>query len=78
MTRSAKRSTARSCPSWPGSPLRAGSGALFVPYAATRDPAQALLLCKLQGLLRDKLAVLDPARRDVIYQTTRPRSDAPS
>ena len=43
---------------------------LYVPYAKAMDAAQAILLCRQGGVLRDKLARMDDAIAAVVYATT--------
>lgn len=49
---------------------------MFVPFSmAADDPVGALLLCREQGLLVDKLNRMSPELADVIYGTTIPEAD---
>jgi hypothetical protein len=43
---------------------------LFVPFAATTCPAVALMACREQGLLKEKLDRMDPEAAHALYLTT--------
>jgi hypothetical protein len=43
---------------------------LYIPFSLTRDPAQALLVCRQSGLLRAKLDAMDRDTAHLLYQTT--------
>jgi hypothetical protein len=43
---------------------------MFVPFSLTRDPAQALLLCRQQGLLRTKIEGMNREDAELLYNTT--------
>ena len=45
---------------------------LFVPYHITKDAAQALLLCKLRGLVTAKLNAMDREAAWAAYMLTVP------
>lgn len=44
--------------------------AMWVPFTVTRDPAQALAICRERGLLLAKLNAMDPEAADMVYATT--------
>jgi hypothetical protein len=42
---------------------------LHVPHAKAHDEAAALLICRRTGLLRDKLAAMEPTLAAIVYLT---------
>jgi hypothetical protein len=43
---------------------------LHVPHGKAGDAAEAVWLCRRQGLLRSKLAAMEPSLEAVVYHTT--------
>lgn len=50
---------------------------MFVPYSRTRCPAEALAICKTEGLVADKLDSMSAEDADCWYAITLPRMREP-
>jgi len=51
---------------------------LFVPFSRASDAAEALVICRRDGLLVEKLARMGQAQRDCLVATTLARPILPS
>jgi len=55
-----------------------GARQLYIPFSLTTDPIEALLACRAQGLLREKLDRMDSTAADLTYCLTIPKPILPS